>query len=187
MPDEFVDNSDVVQTMNQGNDLGVAITNGNTVIFDSYTPEHEVRRRNINRNNISKLNHMQSRFPAKFNVHIQAESVTAVLCAETVSDYKVVDKRSSQVITASDKRGDSKKAPHEVDAKHNIPALSQEIKSLLAETTEDKDGASKKIQKENYSTQLLLPNTPSYMHHRTTTTTTYTGVFCHPGAFYLSD
>jgi hypothetical protein len=182
MPDGVVNNSDVVQIMNQGNDLGVAITNGNTVIFDSYTPEHEVRRRNINRNNISKLNHMQSRFSTKFDVHIQAESVTAVLCAETVSDYKVVDKRSSQVITASDKRPDSMKAPHEVDAKHKIPVLSQEIKSLLTETEEKEanesrkanskrknppdvvtggGGVSKKITHQTYSKlQPQLPNTP---------------------------
>ena len=135
MPDgTVIENSDVVQIMeHQGNDIKVSITHGNTVIFDSFSPEHEVRRRNINRNNISKLNHMPSRFPVNFSVHVRADSVAAVLCAETVSDYKVVDKRSCQAIPASDKRPDAVKAPHELDAKRRkiTTEVSPEIKTLL--------------------------------------------------------
>jgi len=136
MPDGVVANSDVVQTMDEGKELKVSITNGGTVIFDSFSPEHEVRRRNANRNNISKLNHMPSRFPASFRVDVKADSVAAVLCAETVSDYKVVDKRSVQAITASDRRPDSTRAPHEVNSKHKIAELSSDIKALIAAETE---------------------------------------------------
>jgi hypothetical protein len=93
--------------------MGLSVTEGNTIIFDSFTPEEEVRRRNINNNNISKLNNMQKRFQTGFCVGIQASSVTAVLCASTVSHYRVVDKGTGKDIKPSDKRPDYMKTYNE--------------------------------------------------------------------------
>jgi hypothetical protein len=102
MPDGLTSSSsNFIQSVDQGHDTQLSVTNGGTVIFDSYSPEHEVRRRNLKNNNVSKLNHMPNRFPTDFNVRVRADSVAAILCAETVSDYKVVDKKSGQTITAT--------------------------------------------------------------------------------------
>ena len=167
MPDGVVANSDIVQIMDEGKELKISITNGGTVIFDSFSPEHEVRRRNVNRNNISKLNHMPSRFPASFKVDVNADSVAAVLCAETVSDYKVVDKRTNQAITASDRRPDSTRAPHEVNSKHKISEISSDIKALIAADTED-ESAKQTRQADTKRKRLLdtveVANIPQYHH-----------------------
>ncbi len=84
--------------------MGLAITTGNTVIFDSYTPEDEVRRRNIANNNVSKLNHIDRRFSSEFCVGVRASSITAILCASTVHNYRVTDNQKNQTLAAVDKR-----------------------------------------------------------------------------------
>ena len=120
MPDGVVSPRDFVQMMDQEgtkHDMSLSVTHGNTVIFDSYTPEHEVRKRNLRNNNVSKLNQMPNRFSAKFGVEVRSASVTAVLCANTVADYRVVDKKSGKVIESSDKRPDYMKTPQEVSNK----------------------------------------------------------------------
>ncbi len=96
--------------MDNDDNMNLSVTQGNTVIFDSYTPEHEVRRRNLKTNNVSKLNQMQNRFANEFNVKISSVSITAVLCPRTVANYRVVDKKSGQELTASDKRPEYIKA-----------------------------------------------------------------------------
>ena len=114
MPDGLVNPCDFVQMMDQGPvDMGLSVTAGNTLIFDSYTPEDEVNRRNIKKNNVSKLNQMQNRFPTGFCVGVRATSVTAILSAGTVSRYRVVDKRTGDEIEASDKRPDKMKTFNE--------------------------------------------------------------------------
>ena len=105
MPDGIVDANDVVQLVgHRGQDMGLSVTEGNTVIFDSYTPKEEVHRRDIANNNVSKLNQMQNRFATEFCIGIRAISVTAVLSADTVEAYRVIDKKTGQVLGASDKR-----------------------------------------------------------------------------------
>ena len=114
MPDGLVNPCDFVQMMDQGPvDMGLSVTAGNTIIFDSYTPEDEVWRRNVKKNNVSKLNRMQNRFPTGFCVGVRATSVTAILSAGTVSKYRVVDKRTGDEIEASDKRPDHMKTFNE--------------------------------------------------------------------------
>ena len=131
MPDGLTSSSsNFIQSVDQGHDTQLSVTNGGTVIFDSYSPEHEVRRRNLKTNNVSKLNHMPNRFPTDFNVRVRADSVAAILCAETVSDYKVVDKKSGQTITATDKRPDYMKTAHKVNAKRSKHS-ELEVKALI--------------------------------------------------------
>ena len=103
MPDGIVSQRDFVQMMGP-EDMHLSITTGNTVVFDSFTAEPEVRRRNIMNNNISKLNETGRHFRAEFSVGIQAKRVSAILCASTVSEYRVVDKKTGKTLTASDKR-----------------------------------------------------------------------------------
>jgi hypothetical protein len=110
MPDGVVSTRDFVQVMDDGNGLDLAVGSGNTIIFDSFSPEAEVCKRNIGNNNISKLNNMSTRFATEFFVRVRAASVTAVLCAKTVQDYKVVDKKSGSAIAATDKRPEHIKA-----------------------------------------------------------------------------
>ena len=130
MPDDLVSSSKFIQSVDQGHDTQLSVTSGCTVVFDSYSPEPEVRRRNLKNNNVSKLNHMPNRFPTDFNVRVRADSVAAILCAETVSDYKVVDKKSGQTITATDKRPNYMKAPYKVSAKRKHSEPSLETKAL---------------------------------------------------------
>ena len=103
MPDGIVSQRDFVQMMGQ-QDMHLSITTGNTVVFDSFSAEPEVRRRNIMNNNISKLNETSTHFRTEFSVGVQAKSVSAVLCASTVSAYRVVDKKTGKTLSASDKR-----------------------------------------------------------------------------------
>jgi hypothetical protein len=65
------------------------------------------------KNNVSKLNQDQRRFSSEFTVRIGAPSITAILCADSVSDYKVVDKKSSDTLIASDKRPQHLRSPQE--------------------------------------------------------------------------
>ncbi len=135
MPDGFVSSSsNFMQVVDQGHDTQLSVTSGCTVVFDSYSAEHEVHRRNLKRNNVSKLNHMPSRFSTDFNVCIHTDSVAAILCAETVSDYRVVDKkRSGQSIAAIDKQSDYIKTPHEISAKRMRSEPSLETNNALIE------------------------------------------------------
>ena len=110
MPDGVVSPRDFVHMVDNDDNMHLSVTQGNTIIFDSYTPEHEVRRRNLKTNNVSKLNQMQNRFANDFNVKISSVSITAVLCSSTVANYRVVDKKSGQELTASDKRPEYIKA-----------------------------------------------------------------------------
>ena len=105
MPDGIVSQRDFVQTMGQNEqDMQLAITSGNTVVFDSFTPELEVRRRNLMNNNISKLNETSRHFRTEFGVRVHASRVAAVLCAGTVAEYRVVDRKTDQKLLPSDKR-----------------------------------------------------------------------------------
>jgi hypothetical protein len=103
MPDGIVSQRDFVQMMGQY-ETNLSITTGNTVMFDSFTAEPEVRRRNIMNNNVSKLNETGRHFRTEFGIRVQAKSVSAILCASTVSEYRVVDKKTDKTLLASDKR-----------------------------------------------------------------------------------
>lgn len=126
MPDGVVSPRDFVQIMHQLGDSGVHtnldINQGNTVIFDSFSPDDEVRRLNLKNNNVSKLNNMPSRFSGECNVRVRAASITAILCANTVSDYKIIDRKSKQELTASDKRPEYMRAQqHEAGSSNKRP------------------------------------------------------------------
>ena len=96
--------------------ITLKIVNGNTVIFDSYSPSLKVQERNITGNNISKLN-SGKKFKAKFSVNVDAAHVSAILNPQTVKDYLVKDKKKGEVIIATDKNPKSKrKEPHLDDA-----------------------------------------------------------------------
>ena len=105
MPDGVVSTRDFVQTVDlSSNDMNISVTSGNTIVFDSFSPEADVRKRNVRNNNVSKLNNIPLRFSTEFYVGVKAASVTAILCSSTVQDYKVVDKKTSAEITPTDKR-----------------------------------------------------------------------------------
>ena len=72
--------------------LHADFSDSNTIIFDSFSSEEEVKQRNITVNNISKINDPSRRFAADFSVRVTGK-VTTVLSASTVSDYRVVDER----------------------------------------------------------------------------------------------
>jgi hypothetical protein len=128
MPDGVVCSHDFLQTFDQGPvAMGLSVTAGNTVIFDSFTPEEEVRRRNVANNNVSKLNQMSNRFHAEFCVGVRASSVTAILCANTVGNYRVVDKKTGDIVAASDKRPDYMRSWNEALARKQKVQKSQII------------------------------------------------------------
>ena len=104
MPDGVVSPRDFVHIMDNDDSMNLSVTQGNTIIFDSYTPEPEVRRRNLRNNNVSKLNQMPNRFSNEFMVRISSVSITAVLCPSTVEHYRIVDRKTGKELTASDKR-----------------------------------------------------------------------------------
>ena len=112
MPDGVVSPRDFTQVMEDG-EMNLAVNHGNTVVFDSFTPEEVVRQRNLRNNNVSKLNQMPHRFANEFSVRVSAVSITAILCADTVADYRIIDKRAKKELTASDKRPDYMKAHQE--------------------------------------------------------------------------
>ena len=105
MPDGIVSQRDFVQLMSENElDMQLAVKTGNTVVFDSFTPEPEVRRRNIMNNNISKINETSRHFRTEFSVRVHVSSVSAILCAGTVAEYRVVDRKKGQTLLPSDKR-----------------------------------------------------------------------------------
>ena len=75
-------------------DLHAHFSNSNTIIFDSFSSEVEVRKRNLVVNNISKINDPRRRFASEFNVRV-AGKVTTILSASAVAEYRVVDDRRS--------------------------------------------------------------------------------------------
>jgi hypothetical protein len=103
MPDHTEDPSDFVQVTGPET-MSLSISSGNTIVFDSYTPEAEVRDRNTKQNNLSQLNEPESGFSSEFTVQIGAPRITAILCAEAVCDYKIMDTKSSDTISALGKQ-----------------------------------------------------------------------------------
>ena len=75
-------------------DLHAHLSNSNTIIFDSFSSEVEVRKRNLVVNNISKINDPRRRFASEFNVRVTGK-VTTILSASAVAEYRVVDDRRS--------------------------------------------------------------------------------------------
>ena len=63
---------------------------GTTLVFDSFSDEQDVQRRNLAATNISKINDTLRRFETDFTVRASGK-VTAVLSASTVANYRVVD------------------------------------------------------------------------------------------------
>ena len=74
--------------------IDARFSDSNTIIFDSFSSEEDVRQRNLAVNNISKINDPGRRFAADFSVRVTGK-VTTILSASTVSDYRVVDERRS--------------------------------------------------------------------------------------------
>ncbi len=87
MPDGFI-HAEIEQRFEMDG-IALKIVKGNSVIFDSYSIGSEVRDRNIEENNISKLN-TGRKFSAKFSVDFDASDVSVVLCPQTVKDYEAV-------------------------------------------------------------------------------------------------
>ena len=92
-----------LQTVDHEGKTHTANITGTTVIFDSFSTEEEVGRRNLAANTISQLNSPERHFPVSFDVSIQAKAA-AVLSAYTVSSYCVVDRRSSKQIEGKRER-----------------------------------------------------------------------------------
>jgi len=98
---------------------------GTTIVFDSFSDEQEVQRRNLAAINISKINDMHRRFDTDFTVRASGK-VAAVLNASTVVDYRVVDA----------KRGHRSQAPTP------MPSFSSIISNGATMAQSDRDLAS---------------------------------------------
>ena len=73
----------------------------NTIVFDSFSSEEDVKRRNAMNNNVSKINDSNRRFSTDFNIRFSGR-VSAVLCPGSTGDYRVVDaKRRIQPSSSS--------------------------------------------------------------------------------------
>jgi hypothetical protein len=68
----------------------VDFVQGTTIVFDSFSDEQDVQRRNLAAINISKISDAARRFETDFTVNASGK-VTAVLGANTVAKYRVVD------------------------------------------------------------------------------------------------
>ncbi len=68
----------------------VDFVQGTTIVFDSFSDEQDVQRRNLAAINISKIGDVARRFETDFTVNASGK-VTAVLGANTVAKYRVVD------------------------------------------------------------------------------------------------
>jgi hypothetical protein len=80
----------------QGKTITARFVQGTTVVFDSFSNEKDVQRRNHAAINISKINDTSKRFATDFTVRTSGQ-VTAVLSPSTVANYRVVDpKRGSR-------------------------------------------------------------------------------------------
>jgi hypothetical protein len=74
------------------NTIRVHSTGSSTIVFDSFSSEADVQRRNLAANNISKLNQPERRFATEFNVCVSGD-VTAILSASSVASYRTSDGR----------------------------------------------------------------------------------------------
>jgi hypothetical protein len=92
-------------SVEKGGSVKFHAISGNTIVFDSISSKADVERRNVTGlTNLSKINDKSRRFDSDFSVAVSG-SVTAVLNADTVKDYRVLDKYSKNaVISPSDKR-----------------------------------------------------------------------------------
>ena len=93
--------SSSTETINTPNPQGTATTsiemqctNGTTIVFDSFSDEQDVRRRNLSAVNISKVRDSGKRFHTNFTIQTSGE-VAAILSASTVADYRQVDARQT--------------------------------------------------------------------------------------------
>jgi len=75
---------------------------GNTVVFDSFSAPNDVRDRNLVINNVSKSNFPTRAFNTKFSVNVNAK-VSAVLHPGSVAAYTIVDKKTKQIVKATNK------------------------------------------------------------------------------------
>ncbi len=69
-------------------------TNGTTIVFDSFSYEQDVRRRNLSAVNISKVKDSSKCFHTTLTVQTSGE-VAAILSTSTVADYRQVDIRQT--------------------------------------------------------------------------------------------
>ena len=70
-----------------------------TIVFDSFSDEQDVLRRDQQRNNISKINNPQRRFTTDFSVRVSGV-VTAILSPNSVADYRVVDTKRAAMVSS---------------------------------------------------------------------------------------
>jgi hypothetical protein len=77
------------------NSIHAQFIQGTTIVFDSFSSEQDVKRRNEAAINISKISDSSLRFDTDFTVRASGE-VTAVLSASTVASYRVVDLKKGQ-------------------------------------------------------------------------------------------
>jgi hypothetical protein len=84
----------------QGANIRTNFTQGTTIVFDSFSSEQDVERRNHAAINISKINDTSRRFATDFTVRASGE-VTAILNASTVANYRVVDAKRGPKPTAT--------------------------------------------------------------------------------------
>ena len=75
--------------------IDVTNLSGNTVIFDSFSSEDEVKLRNTVVNSVSQFNEVSSHFQANFNVNVSTR-VSSVLSPSMVSAYRVTDRRAAR-------------------------------------------------------------------------------------------
>ena len=67
----------------------------NTIVFDSFSSEEEVKQRNVVGNNVRKINDSNRRFSTDFRIRFSGR-VSAVLSPSSIGSYRVVDaKRKS--------------------------------------------------------------------------------------------
>lgn len=106
VPDKLSEGCAFQQTLTmsgEDGDIQVKCTAGTTVIFDSFSSEADVQRRNLHSNSVSKINDAARHFMVRFNVSVQGR-VAAVLGPSTVSSYRVVDRRAQEPVVPPDNR-----------------------------------------------------------------------------------
>jgi len=96
LADRDVANDTTQPSVNFGADgLKVFNSKGTAIVFDSFSPEDEVGRRNTVRNSISRINDPSRHFLMDFNISVQG-SVSAVLSPSTVASYCVPDRKGGK-------------------------------------------------------------------------------------------
>ena len=84
----------------QSSAIDIVSKQSNTIVFDSFSDQRDVHRRDTKANNISKINDRARRFPTDFSIRVSGE-VTAILSARSVADYRVVDARKYKATAPS--------------------------------------------------------------------------------------